>query len=149
MFSLYVFGVDCIILLFTAAKEREKAQKRAIGLASASSSRPPSVMNTPTKKKSGPASKKSGSSTPIRGLSIDQRQLDLSGLNLTRDDSADNVDEPPPKITFAREKLLEEAKRAISAEGENQKKAVSLVVIGKHLLCTVTHPVANMQNRSC
>lgn len=106
-------------------------------------------MNTPTKKKSGPVSKKSGSSTPIRGSSIDQRQLDLSGLNLTRDDSADNVDEPPPKITFAREKLLEEAKRVIDADGENQKKAVSLIVIGKHLLCTVTHPVANMQNRTC
>jgi elongation factor 1 alpha-like protein len=99
-------------------------------LASASSSRPPSVMNTPTKKKLGLPAKKSGSSTPIRGLSIDQRQLDLSGLNLTKDDNADNANEEPPKMGFAKEKLLEEARRAIDAEGENQKKAVSIVVIG-------------------
>ncbi|KAG5644568.1 hypothetical protein DXG03_008142 [Asterophora parasitica] len=113
------------------AKEREKALKKAAGLASASSSRPPSALSTPMKKKpSGPGAKKSGSSTPLRGAGLDARQLDLSALNLTRDDGPDTSQEPPPKITFARDKLLEEAKRVIDAEGENKKKGVSLVVVG-------------------
>lgn len=85
-------------------------------------------MNTPIRKKAGPPSKKSGSSTPIRGL--DPRQLDLAGLNLTKDNNSDTVEEEPPKMNFAREKLLEEAARAVDAEGKDQKKAVSLVVIG-------------------
>ncbi|THV05438.1 EF Tu GTP binding domain-containing protein [Dendrothele bispora CBS 962.96] len=38
--------------------------------------------------------------------------------------------EEPPKLSFAREKLLEEAKKALDAEGTSNKKNVSLVVIG-------------------
>lgn len=114
--------------MILAMKEREKAQKRAMGSASASSSRPPSAMNTPTKKRSGPAAKKSGSSTPAGGM--DQRHFDLSALNLTRDDGGNNTIEEPPKMNFARERLLEEAKLVIDAEGRNKKKGVSLVVIG-------------------
>ncbi|KAG6833838.1 hypothetical protein H0H87_011772 [Tephrocybe sp. NHM501043] len=110
------------------ASEREKALKKASGSTSASSSRPSSALSTPTKKKAGPTGKKSGSSTPARGM--DQRHLDLSALNLTRDEDADAGPEEPPQMSFAREKLLEEARRVIEAEGENKKKGVSLVVVG-------------------
>ncbi|KAG6919272.1 hypothetical protein DXG01_007404 [Tephrocybe rancida] len=110
------------------ASEREKALKKAAGSTSASSSRPPSALSTPTKKKPAPPAKKSGSSTPARGM--DQRHLDLSALNLTKDEDADAAPEEPPPMSFAKEKLLEEAKRVIDAEGENNKKGVSLVVVG-------------------
>ncbi|KAG5653090.1 hypothetical protein H0H81_002389 [Sphagnurus paluster] len=110
------------------AKEREKILKKAAGTGPVSSSRPPSAMNTPIKKKPGPGAKKSGTSTPLRGM--DPRQLDLSALNLTREESVDMVHEEPPKMNFAREKLLEEAKRVIEVEGEDTKKSVSLVVVG-------------------
>ncbi|KAG6850053.1 hypothetical protein H0H93_001869 [Arthromyces matolae] len=98
------------------------------GSTSASSSRPSSALSTPTKKKTGPIGKKSGSSTPSRGM--DARQLDLSALNLVKDEDIDSKGEEPPPMSYAREKLLEEAKRVIEAEGENAKKGVSLVVVG-------------------
>lgn len=82
-------------------------------------------MSTPTKKKTGPSGKKSGSSTPAR--SLDPRQLDLSALNLSKDEDGDTRPEELPQMSFAKEKLVDEAKRAIEAEGE---KGVSLVVIG-------------------
>ena len=44
------------------------------------------------------------------------------------------VEEPLPKITIAREKVLEEAKSALEAKG--QKKGVSLVVIGIFMLAS-------------
>jgi elongation factor 1 alpha-like protein len=88
-----------------------------------------STPNTPTQKKGGLLSKKSGSSTPVRG--VDPRYLDLSALNLTpQDENNDAVGEEPPKMSFAREKLIEEARRVIEANNQNQKKGVSLVVIG-------------------
>ncbi|KAI0310675.1 hypothetical protein OF83DRAFT_1154209 [Amylostereum chailletii] len=37
--------------------------------------------------------------------------------------------EPPPKMSLAREKVLEEAKRALEADDKG-RKGVSLVVIG-------------------
>lgn len=60
--------------------------------------------------------------------STDIRQLDLAGLNLD-DETVLPIDEPPPKITVAREKVLEEARKQL--EGNADKKTVSLVVIGK------------------
>lgn len=53
--------------------------------------------------------------------------LDLAALNLTAKEEV-VVEEPPPKITIAREKVLEEARKAL--ENKDDKKAVSLVVIG-------------------
>ncbi|RDB20476.1 HBS1-like protein [Hypsizygus marmoreus] len=121
---------DDIVFNARPAKEREKAQKRALGSVTAPSSRPSSAVSTPTKKKPGPAVKKhSGSLTPARGP-VDQKHLDLSALNLTRDDNGGDAIEEPPKLSFAREKLLEEAKRALDAEEENQKRGISLIVVG-------------------
>ena len=70
-----------------------------------------------------------GTSTPLRGGTADIRQLDLSALNLTPTQESVPVEEPPPKITIAREKVLEEAKQML--EGKGEKKGLSLVVIGK------------------
>jgi elongation factor 1 alpha-like protein len=95
-----------------------------------------STPTTPNQKKGGLLSKKSGSSTPVRG--IDPRHLDLSALNLTpRSENGEDVAEEPPKMSFAREKLIEEARRVIEADSESQKKAVSLVVIGTHIRAVV------------
>lgn len=69
----------------------------------------------------------SGSSTPARG-GVDPQSLDLSALNLTS--KSEEVVEEPPKMSFAREKLLEEARRAIEVERVSDKKGVSLVVVG-------------------
>ncbi|KAE9405965.1 EF Tu GTP binding domain-containing protein [Gymnopus androsaceus JB14] len=64
---------------------------------------------------------KSGASTPARGVGVDQRALDMSALNLNVKEERSAIVEEPPKTSFAREKLLEEAKKVIE---------VSLVVIG-------------------
>lgn len=65
-------------------------------------------------------------STPITGN--DQKHIDLDGLNLiSRDDDGPQVVDEPPKMNFAREKLLEEAKQMLDAQ---TRKGVSLVVIG-------------------
>ena len=45
------------------------------------------------------------------------------------------VEETPPKLSFAREALLEEAKRAIEQSDKTGKKGVSIVVIGMNPLC--------------
>ena len=69
--------------------------------------------------------------SPSKKHNVDQQQLDISGLNLDGQNSdATECVEEPPKMSLAREKLLEEAKRALSVEGENGKKGVSMVVIG-------------------
>jgi len=68
---------------------------------------------------------------------MDQKNFDLSALNLTEDDGGGgSMPEELPKLTMAREKLLEEAKRSLEMEGRRQ--ALSLVVIGmcaSHTFC--------------
>ena len=68
---------------------------------------------------------------------LDQQQLDISGLNLNGQNSDATECVEPPKMSMAREKLLEEAKRALSVEGENGKKGVSMVVIGTRFLSQI------------
>ncbi|CAL1701559.1 unnamed protein product [Somion occarium] len=104
-----------------AAKEREKAEK----LAQQKKAAEASAKLPPAKPKKATGAKLSGASTPVR--STDIRQLDLAGLNLD-DETVLPIDEPPPKITVAREKVLEEARKQL--EGNADKKTVSLVVIG-------------------
>lgn len=58
---------------------------------------------------------------------LDQEALDLAGLNLGDEEVPTPIDEPPPKMSLAREKVLEEARISLATEG---KKGVSLVVIG-------------------
>ena len=74
-------------------------------------------------------SKKSGASTPA--LAIDQRELDMSGLNLDPNPGGlQEADVPVPKV-LAREKLLEEVRKSSQIHGENNKMSVNLVVIGE------------------
>ncbi|VDC01160.1 unnamed protein product [Peniophora sp. CBMAI 1063] len=108
-----------------AIKEREKkekaeklaAQKRAAEAASSTSTPKRRVGKLPA----------SGAATPVRrmGASIDQGALDMAGLNLQETDEPVK-DEPPPKMTLAKEKVLEEARQALNGE----RAALSLVVIG-------------------
>lgn len=112
----------------TATRDREKAQKLAqkTPTGSTNNSRVPTPAGTPVKN-----TKKASSvpvrSTPTRRRSLDQQQLDVSGLNLEEKESSAVVEELP-KMTFAREKLLEEVKRINDAQDE--RKGVSVVVIG-------------------
>lgn len=118
--------------LLTAAKDREKAEKLAAQkkVAEASSRAASPAPSYPTKKGTPKGGKKAGSAgTPLKKSVVDQRDLDMQGLNLG-DKEEDVVDEPPPKMSLAREKVLEEAKKAIEDEQKSGKKGVSLVVIG-------------------
>lgn len=65
---------------------------------------------------------------------MEQRDLDMQGLNLGENDEEGVVDEPPPKMSIAREKVIEEAKKALEEEEKSGKKGVSLVVIGEFIL---------------
>ena len=115
-----------------AAREREKAQKALVQkqlaeAKSASSSRAASPMGNLARggKKATPA-KKAGSSVKVN---IDQRQLDLSGLNLL-DNEPSRVEEAPT-MNFALDKLLEEVRKNIQLKGQEE---LSLVVIGKQCI---------------
>lgn len=63
----------------------------------------------------------------------------MSALNIYSPDDEENAYEEPPKMTLAREKVVEEAKKALDARGDG-KKGVSLVVIGKCdlILCKIS-----------
>ena len=125
---------------FIAAKEREKAQKLAQKTASQAStpviSRATSPVNTPAKKKLGKTTQKgSGASTPIRfGGGMDQRQLDMSALNISSIGDEEKAFEEPPKMALAREKVIEEAKKLLDMR--DGKKGISLVVVGKSIAIT-------------
>ncbi|KAJ7688427.1 P-loop containing nucleoside triphosphate hydrolase protein [Mycena rosella] len=112
-----------------AAREREKAQKLLVQkqlaeAKSASSSRAASPMGNLARggKKGTPAKKVTPS------VNLDQRQLDLSGLNLTNNEPT-RVEEAP-KVNFAQDKLLEEVRKSMESQGEKGKQRLSLVVIG-------------------
>jgi len=62
---------------------------------------------------------------------MDQRQIDMSGLNISSIGDEEKVIEEPPKMALAREKVMEEAKKALDARGDTDKRGVSLVVVGK------------------
>jgi hypothetical protein len=64
-------------------------------------------------------------------MAIDQRELDMSGLNLDQNTvGLQEADVPVPRV-LAREKLLEEVRKSSQIHGENNKIGVNLVVIGE------------------
>jgi elongation factor 1 alpha-like protein len=105
---------------------------------SGSSSATPSGATTPKKTNinvnSNTSIKFSTPSTSAKGRKVDQEQLDISALGLGTPTKTNEAEEPAvpeevPKVGLAKEKLLEEARRAIDG-GLEGKKAVSIVVIG-------------------
>ena len=122
-------------MYFTVAKEREKALKLSQLKAAASSL---ADSGTPVGSRVKGQKKVSSLASPSKKHDVDQQQLDISGLNLNGQNSdVTECVEEPPKMSMARENLLEEAKRALSVEGENCKKGVSMVVIGTDSLSRI------------
>lgn len=137
------------MFLTPAAKERDKAQKaaaqkKASQTPSASgystpTSRAMSPIGSPTKSSKKASSnsqtpRRSGATTPAQTNSgaLNHMLLDLSAAGLQpREDESLRADEPVPRVAMEREKLLEEARRELQASGQDTKKGVSLVVIGK------------------
>jgi len=133
----------------TATAEREKAKKKA-AQQPAQNSRVGTPATTPKRKKpSGTSSGGigspliSGASTPVprrAGMEkTDQQLLDFTGLNLQVEE-LQIVEEEIPKVTLAREKLLEEVAKALQT-GVDGKKGVNLVVIGNVLAFVRSSPV--------
>lgn len=136
-----------LLICSQAAREREKAQKAKnkllqgvnSGASSSATSRasspvPPSPAPKATQRSVGVQGKKAGTSalppsSAIQKLYTEQQTIDISSLNLDVGDIEQTVDEPPPKMTLARERVLEEALKAI--EDTTKKKEISLVVIGE------------------
>ena len=123
----------------TAAAEREKARKK-VTQQSGQSSRVGTPTTTPKKKKANAISSggigsplMSGASTPVpRPLGTekpDQQLLDFAGLNLQVEEPQ-IMEEEIPKVTLAREKLLEQVTKTLQNGVEGGKKGVNLVVIG-------------------
>ena len=126
---------------FLAAKEREKAQRLAAQRATASSlpgTRASTPVQTPSKggKKgavAASAGRVSGASTPMKKPSGDQQNMDMAGLNLGGKLSDVQEAEEPPKMALAKEKVLEEARKAIE-QGDGGKKSLNIVVVGASLV---------------
>lgn len=126
-----------LLIVTSAAKEREKAekaaQKKVVKTPSSGYTTPVSQavspVNTPSKasKKAGIGAKKSGAMTPRGTGGLDARLLDMAALNLLPKEE-ELIDEPAPKIALERGKLLQEVREVL--EGRGDKKAISLVVIG-------------------
>ena len=123
----------------TATAEREKAKKKAAQQPT-QSPRAGTPSSTPKRKKTSATGTggvvsplMSGTSTPVRrpvGMEKpDQQLLDLAGLNLQVEEPQ-IVEEEIPKVTLAREKLLEEVSKALRAGVAGGKKGINLVVIG-------------------
>jgi elongation factor 1 alpha-like protein len=83
---------------------------------------------TPAKNTSKRGGKASGTATPV-AVKMDQMDADMVALNLKDPDTLVMDTEEAPKMTLAREKLLEEAKRAVSGQGD-KKLSLSIVIIG-------------------
>jgi hypothetical protein len=102
-----------------AAKEREKAAQKP-----GTSSKPATKAGTTTAQKKG--------ATPAKAkapAAQSQKDLDIAGMNLNSKEE-EQVVELPPKIAMAREKLLEEVAKTITAQ-QKDSPAISLVVIGE------------------
>jgi elongation factor 1 alpha-like protein len=112
---------DYVFLFFiaSAAKEREKA--------SAQKGTP--VAKVPGKKATGTPTKTPGASKKAPATS--QKDLDMAGMNLGEKEHEQEAEVEAPKITMAREKLLEEVASTLASQ-QKDSPAISLVVIGIH-----------------
>lgn len=102
------------------AQAASRAANRAI------SPTPKSPKTAKTAKKTGTAS---GAATRTGPAALEQQNIDVFALGLGAEEKSP-VQEEPPKMALAREKVLEEAARALEAESKGQA-GISLVVIGE------------------
>lgn len=59
--------------------------------------------------------------------------MDMAGLNIDKSDDGRVVEELPlPKVTIARERVLEEARKEVTSGDAEGRKRLSLVVIGTY-----------------
>ncbi|KAH9894387.1 EF Tu GTP binding domain-containing protein [Cubamyces lactineus] len=61
---------------------------------------------------------------------MNQSEMDMAGLNLNDEDPVEVIPDEPPKPPAAIEKLIEEAKVALTAQEQGEKRSLNLVVIG-------------------
>jgi hypothetical protein len=96
------------------------------------------ISPTPKTPKAAKSAKKGGTATPTRkgsgAAALEQRNIDVSALGLGVEEKSPDQDEPP-RMALAREKVLEEAAKALEAECKGQA-GVSLVVIGESSVMT-------------
>lgn len=62
---------------------------------------------------------------------MNQSEIDMAGLNLYDEEAVGVIPDEPAKPPAAIEKLIEEAKTALTAQEQGDKRSLSLVVIGK------------------
>ena len=128
---LTLYSLDTVL----AAREREKAN---LSLAQTPTPKPKKIpsqipsANTSRAASPKPSQLKSKVQSMVGG--VDQQQFDMASLNLQN--NSEGFEEEVPKVTLAREQVLQQARAAL--EGDNQgKRGISLVVIGAQLSCQI------------
>jgi elongation factor 1 alpha-like protein len=109
------------------------------------------ISPTPKSPKAAKSAKKGGTATPTRkgsgAAAPEQRNIDVSALGLGIEEKSPVQDEPP-RMALAREKVLEEAAKALEAECKGQA-GVSLVVIGESSHLFLSHTLMCPRSRRC
>jgi elongation factor 1 alpha-like protein len=109
-----------LFFVVSAAKEREKAAAQK-GTPAA---------KAPGKKATGPPTKTPGTAgASKKAPATSQKDLDMAGMNLGEKEHEQEPEVEAPKITMAREKLLEEVASTLASQ-QKDSPAISLVVIG-------------------
>jgi elongation factor 1 alpha-like protein len=143
---------------YLAAKEREKAQKlaaqkKAAEAQAASRVASRAISPTPISPKAAKTAKKTGTAsgaakpTGSGPSALEQRYIDVSALGLGVEERSP-VQEEPPRMALARDKVLEEAAKALEAERKGQA-GISLVVIGKPRTVSILSRGFLIRSRSC
>ena len=111
------------------------------------------ISPTPKSPKAAKSAKKGGTATPTRkgsgAAALEQRNIDVSALGLGVEEKS-LVQDEPPRMALAREKVLEEAAKALEAECKGQA-GVNLVVIGELSPCHLFlfHTLICSRSRRC
>jgi hypothetical protein len=118
----------------TGGKKSGTPSQKPSGITSTDSTRPNTPQGTPVKQKiKQPVGlsnlSTAGPSQPRRDPPQSQLQADMVAMNIVAESGPDEDEGPPPAVALAKEALLEEVKKKLGGAG--QKKAVSLVIIGK------------------
>ncbi|KAF8707441.1 Elongation factor Tu C-terminal domain, partial [Rhizoctonia solani] len=91
---------------------------------------PPSNKATP---KTAPSQRPSGPKKQLEQettQNADTLDMDMAGLNIVKPQDSQPEEEAPPKISIARERILEEARKEATSGDSDGRKRLSLVVIG-------------------